>query len=346
MTLKRLLLIFAAASLTLFAAGCGSSDGDPDPDPDPDPEEIFVTQRIGAAGGSLILENPDGSTFELRIPAAALSGEQDITIRRIPAAEWPNEAQENPPIGGSVFELLPEGTTFEVPVTTITRFSQAPAGLGNRTNQTLPSHASRSGAGTMQRHPTTVSSRSDGSAVLIGRTSHFSTHWLSTKTDDGEFGVNLSWPEGPFGAEEYIEATEFSVWTSSEASPVLSVSLGLFAPAPVPPEEVPVLYPGSVGEYAAGTEIEAELRSYLDGLGDEREIDETSSSMFTREIEYPVGAPFDFDWMVEYPYFVCYMDDVGSAWVVVQTFIPDGAGGTVPLTYVDEVTFDCSSLPG
>jgi hypothetical protein len=341
MDLRKKLFLFAMVVTAAFAACGGSESG---------PEEEIVTKRIGAAGGTLVLESPDGTSFELRVPAAALSGEQEISIRRVPAAEWPPEAETNPPVGGAIFELLPEGTTFSVPATTLTRFSQAPAALGNARKQTLPSHVSRSSAGTMQRHPTTIHSRSNGSAVMIGRTTHFSVHWASTQTDAGEFGVNVSWPASPFGVETTVFPTEFSVWTSSEASPLVALEIGVFVVAPA--ADFPVIGSGwyEYQEPAFGTELEQELLSYLADLDDTRSIYSdglyTASTWFNDPgmgivTEYPVGEPFVLEPMIYGPSFSCMMMGTGTGFVVVRSFVSDGTGGTVPLTYVDELTFDC-----
>jgi hypothetical protein len=329
MTHARLLSGFALAWLASFALGC--SDGDPAN------KVIEVTERIGTAGGSLRLEHSDGSSFEVRIPAGALTEEQEITIRRLPAASWPPEVQENPPVGDAVFELLPEGTTFNTPITTVTRFTQAPAGLVDGTRQTLPSHASRTPAGTMERHPTTVTTRTDGSAVMIGRTDHFSVHWLSTRTDDGEFGVNLAWPTGPF--ESYIEPDTFTVWTSSETSPSLTVTVGVFAE--LVGGVTQTLYPGffMLGDYAAGMPIETALTDFLADLDDTRSPS-SDGTMVSTEVSYPVGAPHVFG--VDYiPNFTCAMEGSGAGWVVVITSVTDRDAGTVPLVYVNEVNFEC-----
>jgi hypothetical protein len=331
---KQLLSLLVPLTLFAFgsAFGCGSDEAEP---------EIVVTERIGEAGGTLRLESEDGSSFEIRIPAGALSEEQEISIRRLPAASWPPELQDNPPIGDAVFELLPEGTVFSTPVTTVTRFAQAPAGLIEGTNQTLPSHASRSTAGTMERHPTAVTSRTDGSVVMVGRTTHFSVHWLSTQTGQGEFGVNLQWPIGPYWVESYIEPEAFTVWTSSEASPFLTVTVGVFAELLA--GEISSLYPGwfMVGDYAADTPVETALLEFLDDLGDTRMVSSTDGTMVSLEVSYPVGEPFVFG--VDYlPTFMCPMEGSGTGWVVVITEVSDGGTGTVPLTYVNEVTFECT----
>jgi hypothetical protein len=342
----RTLALFAMVSVTALFAACGGGESDPEP------EEEIVTKRIGAAGGTLVLESADGTSFELRVPAAALSGEQEISIRRLPAAEWPPEAETNPPIGGAIFELLPEGTMFSVPATTLTRFSQAPATLGSAESQTLPSHMSRSSAGTMKRHPTTIHSRTDGSAVMIGRTTHFSAHWASTQTDEGEFGVNLSWPASPFGVETTIFPTEFSVWSSSEASPLVAVDIGVFVVAPA--ADLPVIGSGyyELQEPAFGSEIEQELLSYLADLEDTRSIDSeggvyTASTWFSDPdmgigTTYPVGEPLLLEPEIYGPCFTCMAVGTGTGFVVVRSFVSDGAGGTVPLTYVDELSFECS----
>src|SRR5690606_30159541 len=129
----------------------------------PPDDESAVTRRIGAAGGTIVLEGAAGTHFELRIPAAALDDETEITVRRVPPAEWPPEVQANPPVGGAVFELLPEGTLFNAPVTTYTRVGAASLGSGTRT--TLPGHVSRTSAGSIERHPTSVHRR--GSDAVI-----------------------------------------------------------------------------------------------------------------------------------------------------------------------------------
>jgi hypothetical protein len=329
----RTLSCFALAWLGSVVLGCS--------DDSPAEKVIEVTERIGSAGGSLRLEDTDGSSFEVRIPAGALAQEQEITIRKIPAASWPSEVQENPPIGDAVFELLPEGTTFSVPITTISRFPSAPAGLVDGTRQTLPSHASRSTAGAVERHPTTVTSRTDGSAVMIGRTDHFSVHWLSTKTDDGEFGVNLAWPPGLFGIDTNVEPDTFTVWTSSETSPNLTVTIGVFAE--LPDGGTQVLFPGffMLGGDALGTPVETALMDFLADTDDTRSLSSAGTTVST-EVTYPVGMPhvFGLDYV---PTFTCTAEGAGTGWVVVITSVTDGGAGTVPLIYVNEVNVECSS---
>src|SRR5690606_32574190 len=142
------------------------------------------------AGGSLTLETPEGSEIELRIPAAALSSEQEITLRRVAAASWPAETESMPVVGSSVRELLPDGIVFETPVSLIVRHGAAPVSLGTGSRQVIPSHVSRTSAGAMARHPSAVSRRRDGSAATVGRVPHFSAHWTSTRSEQGEYGVD------------------------------------------------------------------------------------------------------------------------------------------------------------
>lgn len=336
--------------LTLFASSFALVACSDDPEAE---KEVVVSARIGAAGGTLVFDNEDGSSFELRVPAAALSGEQEISIRRVPAAEWPPETAANPPVGGHVFELLPEGTTFTVPVTTVTRLPAAPPGLGSREAQTLPSHVSRSSAGSMQRHPTVVHSRSDGSAVVIGRSTHFSAHWATTETPDGQFGVNFTWPAGPFGIEATVMPTAFSVWTSSETPVPISMDIGVFVEMPT---DVQILGSGyyEYQESAFGSEIQGELQSFLDDMGDTRVID-TEGGLLTSSLwlndpgmgivtEYPVGEPYVLEPMIFGPAFSCWGLGAGTGFVIVRTFVSDGEGGSVPLIYVDEVKIECADI--
>lgn len=336
MFLRIRLISIAAAGLALsaFTSACGSSEAEENIEE----EELKVVQRVGARGGSLRIDDPEtGTSFELRIPAGALDDESELTVRRVPAAEWPPEAEGNPPIGGALFELLPEGTTFSVPATAVTRFDQTPGALGDSKSRTLPSHVSRTSGGTVHRHPTVISGRG-GSATMVTRTSHFSMHWASTQTDDGEFGVNLVWPEGPFGPESWIDPVEFSVWTSSESTPSRTIVMATF----VPYVEPLVLAPGffELGEEALDSPIEAELLDYFEANGDEVEL-YSGSQFLALEIQYPVGEPHEFEPGWDAPSFSCNGTGVGTGWVVVQTFIPGGEEGDVPLTYIEEVSFDC-----
>jgi hypothetical protein len=333
------------ALLTLTA--CGKSDAEPDAEPDgelPD-DELVVVQRVGSTGGALRLESPDGSSFELRIPAGALPAEEEITIRRLPAASWPSETEENPPVGGAVFEMLPEGLTFQTPVTTITRFSASPASLGTGSNNVFPSQVSRSSAGAVERHPTALTRASAASAV-IGRTTHFSTHWIGTQTAQGEFGVNVEWPAEPdnFG---YVIPTLLTLWTSSAAATSLPYRMGVFVPEPLVEGTSPPLTPGYWETATSNPEAEllSVLREHLDALDDERLIHSNFSVSYDLEglplADLQEGMPYVIqEW--DMPNFDCWWDGmgdgIGSGWLVVQIFID----GDVPLTYVTEVTFDCS----
>jgi hypothetical protein len=327
----------------LFLTACGKSDTEPPV------EELVVVERVGSEGGALRLESADGSSFELRIPAGALSAEQEITIRKLPAASWPSETEENPPVGGAVFEMLPEGLTFQTPVTTISRFSQSPASLGMGSNNVFPSQVSRSSAGAVERHPTALT-RQSAASVVVGRTSHFSTHWVGTQTAEGEFGVNVEWPAEP-DEVGYVVPTLLTLWTSSAAATSLPYRMGVFVPEPLVAESSPPLSPGYWETATSNPEAEllSVLREHLDALDDERLIHTYFSVSYDLEglplADLQEGMPYVIEeW--DMPNFYCYWDGVGdgigAGWLVVQIFI-DGDGETpVPLTYVTEVSFDCS----
>jgi hypothetical protein len=334
----------------LFAAACGSQDTAPEPEPELPEEELVVIQRVGSQGGTLLLESPDGSTFEMRIPAGALSNEEEITIRRLPAASWPAETGENPPVGGAVYELLPEGLTFEAPITTISRFTQSPASLGMGSNNVFPSQVSRSSAGAIERHPTTLARRGTGSTI-IGRTSHFSTHWIGTHTAQGEIGLELEWPNEPV---EFGFYPAMALFTSSEEPISIPYRIGVFVPDRPVEEGSPLILPGywETGTFVEGAELLSVLREHLDELGDEREIYSNYTVSFEDEVdglplaELQAGVPFIFEeW--DAPNFFCGEvtgDGLGSGWLIMQVFLDEGGEQPLPLTFVSEETFDCSSL--
>jgi hypothetical protein len=172
---------------------CGSDVRKVDDDGGVVDDPSVVVARIGAAGGRIVTQ--DGA-FELRIPAAALSGETEITVRTLPAASWPNETSGAPPIGGAVYELLPDGLTFEVPVQVVHRASAATLTGGTPGRYRAASHLSRSSAGTVERRPTSTAYRRSGAAAIVGEIQHFSAHWASLETEAGELSITLERDSG------------------------------------------------------------------------------------------------------------------------------------------------------
>lgn len=84
------------------------------------PDELTVTaadntssQMIGAGGGTIA--SVDGS-FELSIPAGALAADEDISMTLVPAVQQTGEVADLGE-GGVVYDLQPDGLTFDVPAT-------------------------------------------------------------------------------------------------------------------------------------------------------------------------------------------------------------------------------------
>ncbi len=183
--MKRLLLLLFPA---LFLVGCkdGPTKGDPDAETPPD---VTHVRRIGAAGGELVSE--DGQVT-VRVPAGALSEDVTLEIHRVPAASWPEEANEPQyrPVSSTVYQLLPSGQTFDEPVHIIHRVPPASLSTGNSEPGRFPAaqHVSRTQSGSLERHATTtVHGRS--SAAAVGSIRHFSYHWL-TLPEEETIGVD------------------------------------------------------------------------------------------------------------------------------------------------------------
>ncbi len=81
-------------------------DDSPVTTPQGSPNGTSITKTIGASGGSLV--SPDGK-FTVTIPAGALNNNTDITIQPI--------TNEAPGGIGNGYDLLPNGTSFNTPVT-------------------------------------------------------------------------------------------------------------------------------------------------------------------------------------------------------------------------------------
>lgn len=334
--MKDRLLVPLLMGLGLMLSSCGD---DAPSQPNPPDDELAVTRRIDAAGGTIVLEGADGTHFELRIPAAALDDETEITVRRVPPAEWPPEVQANPPVGGAVFELLPEGTLFNAPVTTYTRVGAASLGSGTRT--TLPGHVSRTSAGSIERHPTSVHRRGSD-AVILARTQHFSTHWVGTDHGDGaEYGVNLVWPTNDVPVEGVASPNEFSVWTSSVDEPQVRVSVGAFAAAPPDGTQVQVLrpIPFELGDDALDSALEEELRTLL-AVVESEDTPASDSTMLDLDVTLAPEEGYTFDPDLEWPRFGCQAEGKGRGWVVVQLITAREA----PITYIEEVETNCITI--
>lgn len=84
------------------------------------PDEVTITaedktarQTVGSGGGTIA--SVDGS-FELMIPAGALAADTDISMTMVPAVQQTGELADLGD-GGVVYDLQPDGLTFDVPAT-------------------------------------------------------------------------------------------------------------------------------------------------------------------------------------------------------------------------------------
>jgi hypothetical protein len=324
--------------LSIALAACASHD------PHPSELPVEVVQRVGASGGSLKITSSDGTEVELRIPAGALEQEEEITLRRLPAVSWPSDTASNPVVGSTVLELLPEGLTFDEPVSMVTRFSSAPDTLGTDDRQIAPSHVSRSSAGTLERHPTTVVRRSDGSAALVASFSHFSIHWASTTGSHGEHGVDLRWPAQSTNVGTSSHPFSFGLWTTSASPPVHDAEFALFVESasssilePTPYETMDLS--GEVVLALSGV-----LVSHFADLGLAKSIAANAIGA-SRSAAYLADGTFDF-LVSDFPGLSCVGIGTGVAWIVVRLHLPDAQGNAIPVTFIHEVVVGCDPYSG
>jgi hypothetical protein len=205
----------------VFLGACGKDSVKGNEDAAVEPVETIV--RVGPAGARIVT---DDGAFELRIPAGALSSEVDITIRTLGAAAWPAETSTAPPVG-SVYELLPDGLTFEQPIQVVHRTTAATLGGGSTGNLQAASHVSRSSAGALERAPTTTAYRRSGAAAIVGEIQHFSVHWATLETDLGALSLEV---ERDTSAERFVGepfgVSGVTLLASAPGSHALDVVLG------------------------------------------------------------------------------------------------------------------------
>jgi hypothetical protein len=305
---------------------------------------VEVVQRVGASGGSLKITSSDGTEVELRIPAGALDGEQQITLRRLPAASWPSETTASPVVGSTVLELLPEGLTFDEPVSIVTRFTSAPAALGLDDRQIIPSHVSRYSAGTLERHPIAVTRRGDGSAALVARVTHFSVHWASARGMDGERGVDLRWPTQSANVGSSSHPFSFGLWTTSASPAAHDAEYALF----VESASASVLEPTAYETMDHSGEVALALSGVLEGHFADLGLAKTAASNAigaSRSAAYLADGTFDF-LVSDFPGLSCVGLGTGVAWLVVRLHLPGAQGEAIPATFIHEVVVGCDPYSG
>ncbi len=222
----RFRMVLGVLAVALVACGDdGSNEGGSG-----GPGVVVATGRVGAAGGRLVT---DDGALELRIPAAALAEETQITVKRLAAADWPGDTVVSPPLGDAVYELLPDGLRFEQPVQVVHRPSAADLAAGEGGRFPAASHVSRAKAGDFERSPTTVVYERSGAASIVGTIEHFSTHWATVGTEYGDIALLLDRDESGVAPLEGSYGVYMMGLVSSDPGPhEFDFIAGAYASAP------------------------------------------------------------------------------------------------------------------
>ncbi|MDX2052481.1 MAG: hypothetical protein SFV15_08830 [Polyangiaceae bacterium] len=143
----------------------------------PPPDDGVGT--VGSAGGTVV--SADG-VLTLNVPAGALSADVMFTIRPVAMADWSTTMVGLAPVGGAVYAIEPEGTSFASPATLTWRFPTMPTeatvsgrlvflfGLAESANGALGTHIETD----------TKTMGANGSGLLVeSRIGHLSRHMLT-----------------------------------------------------------------------------------------------------------------------------------------------------------------------
>jgi fibronectin type 3 domain-containing protein len=152
------LFVVLAATILLAVMACSGGGGSPTPN--------STTQKIGTAGGSV---TSDDKNITVQVPEGALSSKTAITIT-------PTPSNSNVPPGsiGAVFDLSPDGTTFNKPITISIKYDPnlLPESI-TEDSLTLAYISTFVSGSTWTEIPTTIDKVNK---LLIGQTMHFSIY--------------------------------------------------------------------------------------------------------------------------------------------------------------------------
>lgn len=323
LSFPRWFLFFVMFVTACVTASCSDGGVEEPPEEEPKEEEPLVRRFVGMAGDRIHIPDVQGSSLELRIPPGALPREEEIVIRRVPAADYPSEAGQGLVVGDVVLELLPDGLTFDEPIVLTTRIPAAAAELGGDEKMIVPSHVSRSSAGTLDR-PATVTTRSrTGSATISARLTHFSKHWTSRETVAGGLALRIDWPETSFTAGMSSVPNDLAITTSGEGSTSFTISYGVFVESASTNVIMPESFPAMDESGVLADELRAVLTQQLEEMEDPRELAVTSAAGgFTAEIAANGALPFEEN---QLPGLYCTGMGEGTAWLVARFSFGDVA---------------------
>jgi hypothetical protein len=162
---KQVLFVFFVVTLLLTA--CGSSE---DEGVESGPSTVDGVVIISSSGGEV--SSPDNS-IKIEIPPGSFEGELEVTLQRVNPEDYPPEL-EGLEILGDLFELGPDGTTFDDPITIVRRFGASELGVDLTEGLPLIMLLSRDNNGEWSLLEEGFVTEENGQVVVTATTTHFS----------------------------------------------------------------------------------------------------------------------------------------------------------------------------
>jgi hypothetical protein len=164
---------------TLFITACGSSDKSADSAEEGDSsgsDAVVITSTSGGEVSSL-----DGSV-KIKIPPGSFEGELEVTLERVSPDNYPSEL-DGMAILGDLYELGPDGTVFDDPITIVRRFDADEIGVDLSEGLPVVVLLNRDSDGNWSALEDGIVDEENGQVVVSAQTTHFSHNAAATTVE-------------------------------------------------------------------------------------------------------------------------------------------------------------------